>query len=272
MSSAAALALAFLAYSLLGAGLVMMKKGIGWLGWRGPRDGRFVRTLAVWVAGFLLMNLYIVPAAVALKRLDSHVVASVAGWGVVVLVVLSRLSLGERATAWDAAHTALIVGGIVVLNLLERPTAAQTLSRPAFIGVALTPFVVAALALIVRTSPAAGATLWAAISGMATGLLVMTTKILVGEHGLAVRAYFGSPYLYVYLLFSLLSFVALQVALRRGALIAVGPVQYAAGILVPVLCAAPVFGRRLHPLQFAASLVIVYGVAGLLKKRGGEFA
>ncbi len=95
----------------------------------------------------------------------------------------------------------------------------------------------------------------------------MTMKILVGEHGLAVRAYFASPYLYLYLLFSLLSFVALQVSLRRGALIAVGPVQYSAGILVPVLCAAPVFGRRLHPLQFAAAAVIIYGVAAMLRKR-----
>jgi drug/metabolite transporter (DMT)-like permease len=96
-------------------------------------------------------------------------------------------------------------------------------------------------------------------------------KILVAEHGLAVRTYFASTYLYLYLLFSLLAFAALQVSLRRGALIAVGPVQYAAGILVPVLCAAPVFGRRLHPLQFAAAAVIVFGVAVLLKGRRGEF-
>jgi multidrug transporter EmrE-like cation transporter len=267
MTSGTALALAFLAYSLLGGGLVLMKKGIAWLGWRGPREGRFYKNLAVWTAGFLLMNLYIVPATVALKRLDSHVVASVAGWGVVVLVVLSRLILGERAVPSDLAHTALIVGGIVVLNLLEQPAAGQTLALPAYISVALAPFAIVGLALFVRTTPAVGATLWAAISGMATGLLVMTMKILVGEHGLAVRAYFASPYLYLYLLFSLLSFVALQVSLRRGALIAVGPVQYSAGILVPVLCAAPVFGRRLHPLQFAAAAVIVYGVAAMLRKR-----
>ena len=267
MTSGTGLALAFLAYSLLGGGLVLMKKGIAWLGWRGPRDRTFCRNLAVWIAGFLLLNLYIVPATVALNRLDSHIVASVAGWGVVVLVFLSRLSLGEKSFPSDLPHTALIVGGIVVLNLLERPAAGQTFALPAYIGVALAPFLIAGLALFLRATPTMSAALWAGVSGMGTGLVVMTMKTLVSEHGLAVRAYFASPYLYVYLLFSLVSFLALQVSLRKGALIAVGPVQYSAGILTPVLCAAPVFGPRLHPLQFAAAAVIVYGVAAMLKKR-----
>ncbi|MDH4197665.1 MAG: hypothetical protein OEW05_09680 [Candidatus Aminicenantes bacterium] len=267
MTAGTGLALAFLAYSLLGVGLVLMKKGIAWLGRGRPRDGTFYRNLAFWVAGFLLLNLYIVPATVALKRLDPHVVASVAGWGVVVLVFLSRLCLGEKSAPSDTVNTALIVGGIVVLNVLERPAAGPSFALPAYIGISLAPFLIAGLAFFLRATPAISAALWAGVSGLGTGLIVMTMKILVSEHGLVVRAYFASPYLYAYLIFSLVSFLALQFSLRKGALIAVGPVQYSAGILTPVLCAAPVFGRRLHPLQFAAAAVIVYGVAAMLKKR-----
>jgi len=267
MTAGTGLALALLAYSLLGGGLFLMKKGIGWLGRGRPRDGAFRRDLAAWITGFLLMNLYIVPATMALKRLDPHIVASFAGWGVIVLVFLSRFGLGEKAVRSDVAHTALVVAGIIALNVLERPADGQRFALAAYIALALAPFIIAGVALVFRTTAIVSAVVWAGVSGMAAGLIVMTMKILVNEHGLAVRAYFASPYLYVYLLFSLVSFLALQLSLRRGALIAVGPVQYSAGILTPVLCAAPVFGRRLHPLQFAASLVIVYGVAAMLKKR-----
>lgn len=267
MTAGTGLALAFLAYSLLGGGLVLMKKGIAWLGRGRPRDGSFYRNLGFWIAGFLLMNLYIVPVTVALKRLDSHVVASVAGWGVVVLIFLSRFGLGEKAVPADVVHTAMIVGGIVALNLLERPAAGPSFSGPAYIAIALAPFLIAGLAFFLGANPALSALLWAGVSGLGTGLIVMTMKILVSEHGLAIDAYFASPYLYAYLVFSLVSFLALQLSLRKGALIAVGPVQYSTGILAPVLCAAPVFGRRLHPLQFAAAAVIVYGVAAILRKR-----
>ncbi len=267
MTSGTGLALAFLAYSLLGCGLVLMKMGIVWLGWRGPRDRTFFRHLAVWTAGFLLANLYIVPATLALKRLDAHVVASVAGWGVVTLVFLSRLWLRERSLPSDVPHTALIVGAIVVLNLSGQPASGQTLALPAYVVVALIPLFIAGLALAFPATPPVSAALWAGLSGMGTGLLVVTMKVLVNDHGLAVRAYFSSPYFYVYLFFSIFSFLTLQIALRKGPLVAVGPVQYSVGILTPVLCAAPVFGRRLNFLQFAAAAVIVYGVSAMLKKR-----
>ncbi len=83
------LPLSIFAYTLLSIGLVLQKKGIAWIGFKGKKDGNFYRPLAIWFAGFLLMNLYIVPNTAALKHLPPHIVSAMAGWGVVVLVLLS---------------------------------------------------------------------------------------------------------------------------------------------------------------------------------------
>lgn len=267
MSIAASLAAAATAYTLLALGLVLMKKGVGWIGCKGPKDAAFRRDLAVWLAGFLLSNLYIVPSAAALKALSPHIVASFAGWGVVVMVGLTALILGERIFPADAVFAALIASAIVLLSFVEKSGTGDLLRTGPFAAAALLPFIVLALAALRTASPSLKASLFAVVSGASAGMIVVTMKVLVRLYGFRVVDYLASPYFYLYLAFSLTSFLALQLAYKRAGMMKVGPLQYSVSIAYPVLGSIAVFGARLHPLQWAALAILVFGVAGLLRKR-----
>lgn len=267
MSTSSSLVAAALAYTFLAFGLVLMKKGIGWIGRKGPRDGAYRKDLAVWLAGFVLSNVYIVPSAMALKALDPHIVASFAGWGVAVMVGLAAWILGERVSRSGAGFAALIAAAIVLLGVFERGGGGDDLRAGPFALLALLPFA----ALLPAAAPQAPARLkalvYAAVSGASAGMIVVTMKILVRLYGFRVAGYFASPYLYVYLAFSLTAFLALQLAYKRAGLMSVGPLQYATAIAYPFLASVAVFGARLHALQWAALAVLVVGVAGILRKR-----
>jgi drug/metabolite transporter (DMT)-like permease len=267
MSTAVSLAAAALAYTFLGLGLVLMKKGIGWIGRRRPKDAAFRRDLVFWLAGFFLNNLYIVPVAAALKTLSPHIVASFAGWGVAVMVGLAAWVLGERLFLSDFVFTALIAAAIVVLNVFERAAGDGAVRSVPFAIVAALPCLVFLAALLGPGAPRFKALLLAGVSGASAGMIVVTTKALVHLHGFRIIAYLSSPYLYFYLLFSVVGFIALQLAFLRAGLMRVGPVQYSASIAYPALGSILVFGAVLHPVQWAALAVLILGVAGILRRR-----
>ena len=215
------------------------------------------------------MNLYIVPNAAALKRLDPHIVSAMAGWGVIVLVFLSQSLLKERILGSDIAFTLLIVAAIVLLNIFEGHETGEDIARLGPLVAALAaPFLVALPALFPALSRRIRGLLFACVSGLSAGLIIVTMKILVASYGFRVSAYFASPYLYLYLVFSLAAFLSLQASYKMGRMLAVGPVQYTAAILYPVLCSAAVFGNRLHFIQIAAVGAVVLGVWGILRKHG----
>jgi drug/metabolite transporter (DMT)-like permease len=269
MTTWLALSLTVLAYTLLSTGYVLQKKGVAWIGGKGEKDRAYYRNLEIWVAGFLLMNLYIVPNAAALKRLDPHIVSAMAGWGVIVLVFLSQALLKERLLGSDIAFTVLIMAAIALLNIFEGPeTGNEGVRIEPLIAALAVPFLLVLPALIPSLSRRIRGLLFACVSGLSAGLIIVTMKILVASYGFRVSAYFASPYLYLYLVFSLAAFLSLQASYKMGRMLAVGPVQYTAAILYPVLCSAAVFGNRLHSMQIAAVGIVVAGVWGILKKHG----
>ena len=269
MTTWLSLCLTALAYTLLSTGYVLQKKGISWIGYKGEKGRSFYRALGIWIVGFLLMNLYIVPNAAALKLLDPHIVSAMAGWGVIVLVFLSQALLQERILRFDVAFTLLIVAAIVVLNIFERPEAGQDMVRlgPLIAAMAF-PFLLVLPALAPALTRRTRGLLFASVSGLSAGLIIVTLKILVASFGYRVAGYFASPHLYLYLVFSLGSFLALQASYKMGRMLAVGPVQYSAAIIYPVLCSAAVFGNRLHIIQIVAVGTVVAGVWGILRKHG----
>ena len=107
-----------------------MKKGIAWIGHKGPKDGAWRRDLRTWIAGFLLSNLYVVPSLMALSTLTPHIVAAFAGFGVVVLVLLASAVLGEKLHRSDILYTAVIVLSTILLNIYEPSPGKGALTFP----------------------------------------------------------------------------------------------------------------------------------------------
>ena len=264
---AAAFLLAASAYVLLAAGLVLMKKGIGWFGRRAPRDAAWARDLGIWSAGFLLSNAYIIPVALAVRTLAPHVVAAFAGLGVVLLVLLSRAWLGERLRASDAYYAGGMGLAIVLLSLSSGEAAGAPARVPGLAVAAAFPYALLAAGLPGRSGTRRRAVLLAGVSGLATGMIVVLMRTLVLAHGTRVADYFRDPAFYLYLAVSLTAFLALQFAYKLDSLLRTGPVQYAASIVYPAVCAPIVFGSAVRPVQAAAILVIALGVVGILRGR-----
>ncbi len=259
--------LAALAYILLAAGLALMKKGIGWFGHWIPGEAAWKKDLGVWTIGFLLSNAYIVPVALALKTLPPHIVAAFAGLGVVVMVLLSRAWLGEMLRRSDPLYAGMMGLAIGLLSLSLKTGAGGAENAAALAGASALPFLILAAALVGKSAGRSRALLLAAVSGMSTGMIVVLMRALVRSFGTRVGDYFGSPYFYLYVVFSLLAFLALQFAYRLDSLLRTGPVQYGASILYPALCSALVFGNPVRPIQAAAIIVIVLAVVGILSGR-----
>lgn len=261
--------MAITAYSLLSLGFILQKKGISWMGWKGPKDKVFYSNLLTWLTGFIIMNAFPLPSAIALKTLPSHIVSAFAGWGIIMLVAFSFLFLKEKIFRSDYGYALLIVAGIVLLNLFEKTANASPTVSSGFWGKGILfalPIILIFSGLVKTLSTKVKTWIFAAVSGMFAGLMVVTLRLLVVQFGYQVSAYIGSIYLYLYLAFALLSFIGLQLALKNGPLIVAGPVQYSATIIYPVLAALLVFQQTIDWVQFPAIVMIVFGVVSILKK------
>lgn len=262
-----AIFMALIAYSSISTGFVLMKMGIHWMGWKGERNKTFYKNLALWISGFFIMNIYGVPSAIALKRLPPHIVAAFAGWGIVMLVFLSHFLLKEKLFKTDFLFSLLIVAGIFLLNYFEKPTSDHIINRTGIIFLSSIPVIVFASGFFKGLSGKMKTVLFASVSGISAGLMVVSLRLLVLKYQYQVALYFESPYLYVYIGFALLSFIALQVAIKNGPMMVIGPVQYSTTIIYPMLAAFFVFNRLINVIQFLSIGLIVYSVIHILKKR-----
>jgi len=254
------------AYTLLSTGFVLMKKGIGWIGFKGKKDKAFYRNLTLWIIGFILINVYIVPNTIALKYLAPHLVSSMAGWGIIVMIFFSYLILKEKLFSSDYFYTILIVVSIVFLHFFERQASEEIINISALITVASLPLFLLLPALLRFVSKRVKTILFATLSGISAGLIIVMLKVLVTYSGFAVPSYFSSPYFYWYLFFSLTAFITLQVAYKLGQMMTVGPIQYLATIIYPALCSFLIFGKHINLVQIAAILAIIFSVVAILRK------
>lgn len=259
--------MALIAYSCISTGFVLMKIGIHWMGWKGKRNKTFYKNLSIWITGFVIMNVYGIPSAVALKQLPPHIVAAFAGWGIVVLVFLSHFLLKEKVLKTDFIFSFLIVAGIFLLNYFERPASGTAANITGMVFLCIIPVGLFVFGFAARWSSKVRTVVFASVSGISAGLMVVSLRLLILKYGYRVALYFQSPYLYLYVVFALLSFIALQVAIKNGPMMIIGPVQYSSNIIYPLAAALLVFNRWIHIIQFLAVAIIVYSVVSLLNKR-----
>ena len=267
MTHAFPILMAMTAYACLAIGMVLMKKGIGWLGWKGPKNRSFYANLSIWITGLVVMNLFGIPNALALKILPSDVVAAFAGWGIVVLVFGSHFLLKENISSIDYIFSSLIIAGIVALNLFSGPEASGEANPAAAVLLFLFPFLMFIVGFLFSWTDKIKTALFATVSGLSAGLMVVALGLLVLKYEFQIALYFKSPFLYLYVGLALLSLAALQIALKHGPLMIVGPVQYATHIGYPLVAALAVFRRPVHAVQYVAVGVIVYSVVGILRRR-----
>lgn len=255
------------AYFFLSFGFVLQKKGIGWMKKNLKRDKEFYKNLATWGTGFIIMNMYGIPSAIALKILQPHIVAAFAGWGIIVMVFFSNILLKEKIYKTDYYYSLLIISGILFITLFRNAAAPEPyINSPALYSFFIFPAFLFAAGFAGKKNPWIKTILFASASGSAAGVMIVALKLLVAGYDYRVAEYFNSPFIYVYIIAALLSLVALQFALKNGLMIIVGPVQYSSNIIYPVIGSYFVFNQNLNIIQLLSISIIIFSIIKILKK------
>ena len=172
--------MAVVAYTALSSGFVLQKKGIGWLGWKGKKERKFYKYFIIWFLGFVIMNIYGIPSAIALKTLSPHLVSAFAGWGIVVLIFLSRLIIGEKSNRMDYLYSFLIIAGIIIFCLFENISViVHEKNIMAFLVLSFVPVFIFIFFIVRGFSNKWKNVLFASASGIFTGMMVVVLNIFV---------------------------------------------------------------------------------------------
>lgn len=101
-------------------------------------------------------------------------------------------------------------------------------------------------------------------------MMVVFLSILVLLFKYEIKLYITSLYLYMYLFFAVLSFIALQMAMKNGDMIIIGPLQYSSNIIYPIFATLFVYGNKISFFTILTILIITYSVKMILKKHWFE--
>lgn len=260
------LLMAFIGYTILSSGFVLMKKGIKWIGWKGEKDKIYYHSLFIWLTGFILTNIGVIPNAIALNKLPPYIVSSVAGWGIIIIVLLSYILLKEKLYKSDLIYSFLIVTGITLINYFAKEFTTVNINYNYLALSFSIPILLFTTGFIKKISKKGKSIIFASCGGFAAGLMIIFIKLIVNKYGYNIKSYFSSIYLYAYLFEGLFSFISFQLAYKKGEMILVGPLQYSSNILYPLFVSILVFNQHIALIQLISIFLIVFSVIKILLK------
>ncbi len=259
--------MALIAFFCLSFGFILMKMGINWMGWKESKNKIYYKNLFIWITGLIIANIYGIPSALALKNLPPHMVSVFAGWGIVVLIYLSYFLLKEKIFKTDYLFSFLIILGIFLLSYFKQESSGETIQPIGIYILGFIPIVLFLFGFAKKITNPVKTAIYGAVSGFSAGLMIIFLRILVLKYQYQVGLYFTSPFSYLYIIFALLSFVALQFAFKHGPMMITGPAQYSTTIIYPLFAAWLIFHDQINLIQLILIGIISYSVIMIMKKR-----
>lgn len=266
MNNLGSILLALLGFTIFSTGIVLTKAGSPWMKWQGQKDQKYRRYLAIWFAGFALYNLALIPNGIASKNLPPHIISAISGWGITVIVFLSYFLLKEKIHASDFIYSAIIIASIFILNMAEKPKPVETIDKTAFYILFLIPFLLVIPTFFKKINVKIKSALYSVYAGCASGFALVILNIVVKEYGYDILNYFATPYPYLFIFSGTAAFVALQLAIKYGDMMLVGPLQNSFAIIYPTISSFFIFSSNFNIIQIAAILAIVYACIAILRK------
>jgi len=258
--------LALLGFTLLSTGNVLTKAGSLWIKWQGRRDGEFRRYLAIWLTGLVLCNLSLIPNGMASKILPPHIVSAISGWEIIVMIVLSHFLLKEKIFTSDLIYSIIIVSCIFALSIVGRPVPVEHIDKTAFYILLSIPFLLVIHVLFKGIGVKPKTILLSIFAGCLGGFSLVIMNVVVKEYGYNIGNYFSTPYPYLFAFSATAAFIAVQLAMRWGDMMLVGPLLNSFIIIYPVICSYFVFNSKLGIIQIIIIAAIIYSCIAILKK------
>lgn len=110
------------------------------------------------------------------------------------------------------------------------------------------------------------AVVFACVAGAFGGYMVLTMRALQLAAGNDLVRWLSTPYLYLYVLGGILSFVTVQLAYKDGSMGTVSPAFYGMQVLWPALASYAVLGAAFDALQAAAFAAIALSILMISRK------
>jgi multidrug transporter EmrE-like cation transporter len=258
--------LALLGFTLLSTGNVLTKAGSPWMKWQGRKDGRFRRYLAIWLTGLVSYNLSLIPNGMASKTLPPHIISAISGWEIIVIITLSYFFLKENIFVSDLIYSTIIVSCIFALSIVEKPTPVEHVDKIAFYILLSIPFLFVMPVLLKNIGVKPKTVLFSIFAGCSGGFTLVIMNVVVKEYGYNIMSYFSTPYPYLFVFSATAAFIALQLAIRWGDMMLVGPIQNSFIIIYPVICSYFMFNSKLGIIQIATIVIIIYSCIAILRK------
>lgn len=282
MSPVPAIAIGLSGNFLLSLGMVLQKRHVSWMGYKGPRDAAFRRELLGWLLGFVLMNIAPVTNYFALLGLAANVVSAMIGADVAFTALLAAFFLKEKLGKAEAAWTIVLFSALGLAGLRggAPSTGFRTLPYAAFFALPVAVGLAALLARwrLGRSQGGAGAedgakarnarlaVVFALVGGSIGGYMVLTMRGMQLAAGNDLVRWLSTPWLYLYALGGILSFAAIQLAYKDGSMGSVSPAFYGMQVLWPALASYAVLGAAFDALQAAAFAAIAFSILMISRK------
>lgn len=275
--------LALIAYLLLALGFVFQKKGIKIFS--AERKGS---DFAFWISGLILININPLFNFFALQLVPSYVVNSISALTIVFTILLSAFILKERLYKTDFFYMIMITLMIAGITFLTKDI--KQVSPPfikslvfALLPVVLFLFLLPFLHLAGKLKAKGNGSVPKLIevilpsitSGSMAGFMVIAMKLVQLDKGSNFSFdYLKSIYLYLFLLNGFVSFIAIQIAYKNGAMIMIAPLQYGFTVLYPIFASFFLFPLNYNITQYLLTatftLTIFICIRGIVLKHSNQ--
>lgn len=266
-----AILLALLGSTIASVGMVLQKKGISWIGLRkkGKTDSR--KLFWIWLSGIILAYIVAaVPNSIAAQTLAPHIITSMAGWDIVLIVFLSGLILKEQVYKSDYFYALVIVGMTLLIALRSETVTYFKAHLPVMIILFLVPGI-ALLPLIFKTmDDKAKSTLLAIFAGSMSGVAIVYFNMLMRDLFNWGLGKLPIDVLILYLFSAILGAIAEQASYSIGKMTIVASFRLSFYIVYPIFGSLLLFSSKADVLQFIAVLIIILACFAMLKRRGSQ--
>lgn len=237
------------------------------------RAGHMLRamlTSRLWLGGFIVSLVALCFQVLAFALAPITVVQSISGGGLVLLVLASRIYLGEAIGRGEVAGLGTILVSLILVSVSLGSKDAVGLSGSSQVvvvaGGATLLLVGGSYVGLARRSSASA--LYGVTSGFLYGVATLGTKgasVLVARYGVlgGVPHILTSPYPYLFLVASLLGLLVFQTGIQRGRIAVVAPLQSVVSSTYIVVVGMAIFHEPL-PHDVVPSALRLAGVIGVI--------
>ncbi len=251
-------------------GMVLQKKGIPWIGLK--KKGRPDRKLFwIWLLGiFLAYIVAAVPNSIAAQTLAPHIITSMAGWNIVLIVFLSGYFLKEQVFKTDYVLSLVIVAMTLIIALRSKPVEYFRTNLPMMILLFLMPGLVLIPLLFKAINNKIKSVLLSIFAGTMSGVAIVYFNMLMRELFSWGIAKLPLDVLVLYVLSAILGAVAEQASYSTGNMTVVTSIRLSLFIVYPIVGSILLFNTQADLVQFISIFFIILACYAMFRKRLGQ--